>query len=101
MIHWTSKFQNFGSLFMTLQRGHRRGRLVYHYFLTSVFMIAGGLITSGILETYFRYRESREHIGLLQQEAANVAALQIATFIHDVETGMKAATKYPDLARQG
>ena len=40
--------------------GHRRGRLVRHYFLTSVLLIAGGLLTSGLLEIYFRYHESRE-----------------------------------------
>ena len=64
-------------------------------------MIAGGLIASGILETYFRYQESREQLALNQQEAANVAALKIEQFIHDIETAMRAATKYQDLARQG
>jgi signal transduction histidine kinase len=82
-------------------RGRRRGRLVRHYFLTSVVLIAGGLITSGLLEIYFRYQESQEHLAFLQQEAAIVAALKIERFIHDVETAMKAATKYQDIARKG
>jgi signal transduction histidine kinase len=75
-------------------RGDRRGRLLRHYFLTSVLLIAGGLIVSGVLEVYFRYRESMEQLAFQQREAATVAALKIQTFIHDIETAMKAATKY-------
>jgi len=82
-------------------RGRRRGRLVRHYFLTSVVLIAGGLITSGLLEIYFRYQESQEQLAFLQEQAATVAALKIERFIHDVETAMKAATKYQDIARKG
>ena len=36
----------------------RRGRLVRHYFLISVLLISGGLITSGLLEIYFSYQEN-------------------------------------------
>src|SRR5499433_4591136 len=74
--------------------GNRRGRLLRHYFLISVLLIAGALIASGLLEIYFRYQESMEHLAFQQREAANVAALKIQTFIHDIETAMKAATKY-------
>jgi signal transduction histidine kinase len=81
-------------------RGQRRGRLLRHYFLTSVLLIAGGLIASGVLETYFRYRESMEQLAFQQREAANVAALKIQTFIHDIETAMKAATKYQNTGGQ-
>ena len=35
-----------------------------------------------------------EQLAFQQREAANVAALKIQTFIHDIETAMKAATKY-------
>jgi len=63
-----------------------------------VLLIAGGLITSGLLEVYFRYQESREQLAFQQRAAANVAALKIQTFIHDVETAMKAATKYQGIA---
>jgi signal transduction histidine kinase len=101
MISWKSKILNLKSLVTSLFRGQRRGRLLRHYFLTSVLMIAGGLIASGVLETYFRYQESREQLALHQQEAANVAALEIEQFIHDIETAMRAATKYQDVARQG
>lgn len=38
----------------------RQGRLVRHYFLISVFLVSGGLITSGLVELYFRYQENRD-----------------------------------------
>jgi signal transduction histidine kinase len=80
--------------------GYRSGRLLRHYFLISALLIAGGLITSGILEVYFRYQESREQLAFQQREAAVVAALKIQTFIHDIETAMKAATKYQSAGGQ-
>src|ERR1051325_5064786 len=80
--------------------GGRRGRLLRHYFLFSALLIAGGLIASGVLETDFRYRESMEQLAFQQREAANVAALKIQTFIHDIETAMKAATKYQSTSGQ-
>ena len=69
------------------------GRLLRHYFLISVILVAGGLVASGLLEIFFRYRESKEHLALLQQEAAAVAALKIERFIQDIETAMKAVAK--------
>jgi hypothetical protein len=65
-----SKIQNVLALF----RGRRRGRLVRHYFLISLILISGGLITSGLLEIYFRYNESRGQLALLQEEVAAAAA---------------------------
>jgi signal transduction histidine kinase len=53
------------------------------------------------LEIYFRYQESQDQLAFLQREAANVAALKIERFIHDVETAMKAATKHQDIADKG
>lgn len=79
-------------------RGRRRGRLVRHYFIISVLLIAGGLITSGLLEIYFRYHESRDYLALLEREAATVAAVKIERFIRDVETAMKAASKGQEIA---
>ena len=63
------------------------------YFFTSVFLIAGGLVSAGLLEIYFRYSESLEQVHLAQQDAATGAALQIERFIQDIATTMKAATK--------
>jgi signal transduction histidine kinase len=100
MILWKSKILNLKSLVTSLFRGHRRGRLVRRYFVISVLLIAGGLITSGLLEVYFRYQESQEQLALLQQQAAAVAAIKIETFVHDIETAMKAATKSPSTGRE-
>ena len=47
-----------------------------NYFFVSVILIAGGLISAGLLEIYFRYNEGLEQVGLAQQDAANGAALQ-------------------------
>ena len=73
--------------------------MLRHYFVISVLLIAGGLITSGLLEIYFRYHESREHLALLERQAATVAAVKIERFIRDVETAMKAASKGPSIAQ--
>jgi signal transduction histidine kinase len=81
--------------------GRGGGRLVRHYFLTSMLLIAGGLITSGLLEVYFRYHESREQLALLQKEAAAVAAVKIEKFVHEVETAMRSAARGRDIGREG
>lgn len=81
--------------------GRRRGRLVRRYFFVSVILIAGGLITSGLLEIYFRYGESREHLAFLQREAATVAAIKIERFVQDVETAMRAAAKGQAIGGEG
>ena len=103
--HWAvmrklkSKLENLKSQIALLFRRRRRGRLLRDYFVISVLLIAGGLITSGALEIYFRHHESKEHLALLQREAAGVAAVKIERFIRDVETAMKAASKGQDIAQ--
>ncbi len=76
-------------------RGRSRGRLVRHYFYISLILISGGLITSGILEIYFHYQESREQLALLQQEVASGAAFKIGQFINEIEAAMKATVQEP------
>ena len=96
-----SKIENFGALrVIQVFRGRQRGRLLRHYFLISVLLIAGGLIVSGLLEIYFRVHENREQLALLQKEAATVAAIKIEKFIQDVETSMRSAAKGLDIGRQ-
>jgi hypothetical protein len=82
-----------------LQRIFRNGdrqRLVRSYFFVSAILIAGGLISAGVLEIYFRYKEGMEQIGLIQQDAAVGAAVRIERFIQDIATTMKAVTRSPD-----
>src|SRR5713226_370658 len=83
--------------FIRIFRDRRRKRLVRSYFFVSVILIAGGLISAGLLEIYFRYMEGLEQVGLAQQDAATGAALQIERFIQDIATTMKATTKSADI----
>ena len=97
-----SKIQTFSGLpFIQIFRGHRRGRLVRHYFLISVILIGSGLITSGVVEIYFRYQESRENLALLQQEVASSAAFKIDRFIQEIHSTIKGATRSREIAPRG
>ena len=78
-------------------RTRRRERLIRNYFFVSVILIASALISAGLLEIYFRYREGLEQISLMQQDAAAGAALRIERFVQDIATTMKAVTKSPDI----
>lgn len=84
------------SLVRSFRSGGRR-RLVRRYFFVSAFLIAGGLISAGLLEIYFRYSESLEQAHLAQQEAASRGAFQIERFIQDIATTMNAFTKSADI----
>jgi len=74
----------------------RRGRLVRHYFLISVVLISGGLV-----EIYFRYQESWEHLALLQQEITTGAAFKIERFIQEIEHDLRAAAKSREITEKG
>jgi signal transduction histidine kinase len=87
--------------FIQIFRGRRGGRLVRDYFFFSAILISGGLITSGLLEIYFRYYENREHVALIQRNAAATAALKIGQFIEKIEGHMKAASFSSDIASRG
>jgi GAF domain-containing protein len=77
------------------------GTLVHHYFLISVLLISGGLISSGLLELYFGYRESQEQLNLFNREVAAGAAFKIERFVQEIETMMTAVTKSPDIVVKG
>jgi signal transduction histidine kinase len=77
------------------------GRLIRGYFLISVLLISGGLITSGLLEIYFRYFENLEQIGLLQQEVALGASFKIEQFAKEIERTMKGVTKSRQIVLKG
>src|SRR3989338_1271642 len=97
-----SRIRNFrGFPFPRISRGRRRGRLVRHYFFISVGLIGGGLIASGVLEIYFRYQESREQLGLLQQEVAAGAAFKIDRFVQEIHNTLKGATRSREIAPKG
>ncbi len=93
--------ENLKSKILNFRGGPRRGRLVRHYFFISVILISGGLISSGLVEIYFRYQESRENLALLQQEVASTAAFKIERFVQEIERTMKGATKSREIAPKG
>ena len=97
-----TEVQNFSGLsFLQFFRGRRRGRLVRHYFFISVLLIGSGLIISGVVEIYFRYQESIEHLALLQQEVTAGAAFKIERFIQEIQRTMKGATRSREIAPKG
>jgi len=95
----SESLENLKSQIAPLLGRRRRGRLVRHYFLISLLLIAGGLVTSAVLEVYFRYRESQEQIARLQHEMAALAAVKIERFVQDITTAIRAATKTREVAQ--
>jgi signal transduction histidine kinase len=77
------------------------GRLLRRTFLIAFLLVSGGLITSGAVELFFRYRESVEAIGELQQEMAQGAAFKIQQFVQDIEKTLRAATQTPEIVTGG
>jgi HAMP domain-containing protein len=63
--------------------------------------VSGGLITSGVVELFFRYRESVESIGALQREMAKGAAFKIQQFIEEIEKSLRAATQTKEIVTAG
>ena len=78
-----------------------RGRLVRHYFLISLVLINGGLITSGLSELYFRYQESSAELVRLQQEITSGAAWKIEQFVEEIERTTRGATKSREITEKG
>jgi signal transduction histidine kinase len=102
MQNLRGKIQNMRGLpFLRLFAGRRRGRLVRDYFFISVVLIGGGLITSGLVEIYYRYLESREQLALVQQEVAAGAAFKIERFVQEIHNTLRGATRSREIAPKG
>ena len=93
--------QNLKSKIRNDRAANKRGRLVRHYFLVSAFFISGGLITSGLSELYFRYRESTADLARLQQEITAAAASKIEQFVLEIERTIRGATKSQEITEKG
>src|SRR5688572_9604841 len=93
--------KNLKSKIKNRRTGQKRGRLVRHYFVVSLVLISGGLITSGISELYFRYRESAADLVRLQQEITSGAASKIEQFIQEIERTTKGAAKSREITEKG
>lgn len=77
------------------------GRLLRRTFLIAFLLVSGGLLTSGAVELFFRYRESVESIGALQQEMAQGVAFKIQQFVQDIEKTLRASTQTPEMVASG
>lgn len=69
------------------------GRLLRRTFVIALLLVSGGLITGGVVELFFRYRENVESIETLQREMAQAAAFKIQQFIQEIEKTMRALTQ--------
>ena len=81
--------------------GRQRARLMRDYFLISVLLVGGGLTTSGLIEIYFRYQESQQHLAHLQREIAAGAAVKIERFVQEIHNTLKGATRSREIAPKG
>src|SRR5262245_22054803 len=77
------------------------GRLLRRTFIIALVLVSGGLLTSGAVELFFRYRESVEGIWVLQREMAQGAAFKIQQFVQDIEKTLRASTQTPDIVTAG
>jgi signal transduction histidine kinase len=72
---------------MTFLRTYR-GHLFYKYAVIFVALVSGVLLTSGLVEIYFSYQETRTALARIQWEEAENAALKIRQFLKDIERQM-------------
>jgi signal transduction histidine kinase len=62
-----------------------RGRLFWKYVVLFAILVSGALLTSGLVELYFSYRENLAALVALQREQAAGAAGRIEAFVRDIE----------------
>jgi two-component system, NtrC family, sensor kinase len=93
--------QNLKTKIQNKRASRKRGRLVRHYFLISLVLISGGLVTSGLSELYFRYQESAADLVRLQQEITSGAAWKIEQFVQEIERTTRGAAKSREITEKG
>src|SRR5688572_20967769 len=93
--------ENLKSKIQNIRSRQKHSRLVRHYFLISLVLISGGLITSGVSELYFRYRESAADLIRLQQEITSGAASKIEQFVQEIERTTRGAAKSREITEKG
>jgi signal transduction histidine kinase/HAMP domain-containing protein len=77
------------------------GRLLRRTFVIALVLVSGGLLTSGAVELFFRYRESVQAIEALQREMAQGAAFKIQQFVRDIEKTLRASTQAQEIITAG
>lgn len=76
-------------------------RLLRRTFVIALLLISGGLITSGLIELYFRNQENVKVIRSLQREMAQGAAFKIQQFVKNTENTMLASTQTREILTGG
>lgn len=72
-----------------------RASLFRKYVIIFAALVSGVLLASGLLETYFFYRENRAVLVRVQREQAAGAAFRIAQFVTDIERQIGATLPPP------
>src|SRR3989442_13025044 len=65
-----------------------RNRLFRKNGVPFVAVVSWALLTNGLLEIYFTYKEAREQLAQIQREKANAPALTIEHFLPGIERQM-------------
>ena len=72
-----------------------RSRLFIKYVALFVAVVAVALLSNGIFEVYFYYREHRSALIRIQHEQAEAAAAKISQFIKEIESQLGWTTQLP------
>src|ERR1700761_4860530 len=76
-------------------RTRRRSRLFTKYVALFVAVVAVALLSNGIFEVIFYYREHKAALIRIQQEQAEAAAAKISQFIKEIESQVGWTTQLP------
>jgi len=80
----------------TAPRGTKiRSRLFTKYVALFVAVVAVALLTNGIFEVFFYYREHKASLIRIQREQAEAAAAKISQFIKEIESQLGWTTQLP------
>src|SRR6202047_138299 len=72
-----------------------RSRLFTKYVALFVAVVAGALLSNGIFEVFFYYREHKAALIRIQHEQAEAAAAKIGQFIKEIESQLGWTTQLP------
>ena len=72
-----------------------RSRLFTKYVALFVAVVAVALISNGIFEVFFYYREHKAALIRIQHEQAEAAAAKIGQFIKEIESQLGWTTQLP------
>jgi signal transduction histidine kinase len=76
-------------------RGRIRSRLFTKYVALFVAVVAIALLSNGIFEVFFYYREHKASLIRIQHEQAEAAAAKISQFIKEIESQLGWTTQLP------